>query len=332
MDGKSMTVIKFAIPKGSLEEATFQFLAQAGYIISSGKRSYRPEINDPEIALKMLRPQEIPVYVSEGVEDIAITGEDWISETKANVEILTSLEYGRVKLVAGVPKDLPADSLSEVLQYLWSQNRNIRISTEYLKICSDWVKSNPVYKKKYGNKDPMIITPWWKIGDNPKVSIFLSFGATEAKTPEVADIIMDVTETGSTLSANNVKIMEVVMDSYAVLIANKDALSDPIKREKIYDILALFRGVVSGRKKLHIFVNVKKENLQKLLSALPALKNPTVSSLSDENWLSINTVVDRQKFLKLLPNLRKFAQGLVVHEPRQILSLDELPNGVDSEE
>ena len=327
-----MSIIKFAIPKGSLEEATFQFLAEAGYNISSGKRSYRPKISDQEISLKMLRPQEIPVYISEGVADIAITGEDWIRETKANVEILTSLEYGRVKLVAGAPKDLPADSLSDVLQYFWSQNRNIRISTEYLKICSDWIKSNPVYKKKYGDKDPLIITPWWKIGDNPKVSIFLSFGATEAKTPEISDIIMDVTETGTTLSANNIKIMEIVMESYAVLIANKDALSDPIKREKIYDVLALFRGVVSGRKNLHIFVNVKKENLQKLLSALPALKKPTISPLSNENWLSINTVVDKQKFLKLLPNLRKFAQGLVVHEPRQILSLDELPNGVDSEE
>jgi len=325
-------VIKFAIPKGSLEEATFQFLAEAGYNILSGKRSYRPKISDQEISLKMLRPQEIPVYISEGVADIAITGEDWIRETKANVEILTSLEYGRVKLVAGAPKDLPVDSLSDVLQYFWSQNRNIRISTEYLKICSDWIKSNPVYKKKYGDKDPLIITPWWKIGDNPKVSIFLSFGATEAKTPEISDIIMDVTETGTTLSANNIKIMEIVMESYAVLIANKDALSDPIKREKIYDVLALFRGVVSGRKNLHIFVNVKKENLQKLLSALPALKKPTISPLSNENWLSINTVVDKQKFLKLLPNLRKFAQGLVVHEPRQILSLDELPNGVDSEE
>ncbi len=325
-----MSIIKFAIPKGSLGEATFQFLSEAGYSISSGKRSYRPQLNDSDIDLKMLRPQEIPVYVSDGVEDIAITGEDWIIETKANVEILTSLEYGRVKLVAGAPKDLPANSLSEVMEYLWSQNRNIRISTEYLKICSDWVKSNPVYKERYGDQDPMIITPWWKIGDNPKVSIYLSFGATEAKPPEVADIILDVTETGSTLAANGIKIIETVMESYAVLIANKQALADPIKREKIYDVLALFQGVVKGRKSLHIFVNVRKENLQNLISILPALEKPTVNPLSDKNWFSVNTVVDRQKFLQLLPHLRKFAQGLVVHEPRQILSLDELPKGGSS--
>ncbi len=326
-----MAIIKFAIPKGSLEEATYQFLSQAGYVITGGGRSYRPQINDKDIALKLLRPQEIPVYVSEGIEDIAITGEDWISETKSDVQILCNLEYGRVKLVAGVPKDLPVDSLSSILDYLLSRNQPVRISTEYLKICSDWIKSNKVYSDKFGDQDPMIVTPWWRIGQNSSVSIFLSFGATEAKPPEVADIIMDVTETGSTFSANNIKMIETVMESYAVLIANKTALADPIKREKIYDVLALFRGVVSGRKNLHIFVNVKKENLKQLLSELPALKRPTVSPLSDEGWLSVNTVVEKQQFLQLLPVLRKLSQGLVVHEPRQILPLDEIPKGVEGE-
>jgi ATP phosphoribosyltransferase len=326
-----MSIIKFAIPKGSLEPATYQFLSQAGYVISGGGRSYRPQINDKDIALKLLRPQEIPVYVSEGIEDIAITGEDWISETKSDVQILCNLEYGRVKLVAGVPKDLPVDSLSSLLDYLLSRNQPVRVSTEYLKICSDWIKSNEVYREKFGDQDPLIVTPWWKIGQNPNVSIFLSFGATEAKPPEVADIIMDVTETGSTFSANNIKMMETVMESYAVLIANKAALADPIKREKIYDVLALFRGVVSGRKNLHIFVNVKKENLKQLLSELPALKRPTVTPLSDEGWFSVNTVVEKQQFLQLLPVLRKLAQGLVVHEPRQILPLDEIPKGVEGE-
>ncbi len=326
-----MAVIKFAIPKGSLENATFQFLSQAGYVISGGKRSYRPQINDPDITLKMLRPQEIPTYVSEGIEDIAITGEDWITETGADVEILANLEYGRVKLVAGVPESLPANSLSGVMEHLWSQNQNVRISTEYLKICSKWVKSNPTYKAKYGDQDPMIVTPWWKIGQNPKVSIFLSFGATEAKPPEVADIIMDVTETGSTLAANNVRVLETVLESHAVLIANKEALADPVKREKIYDILALFRGVVNGRKNLHIFVNVRRENLQKILAALPALKKPTVNPLSDDGWLSVNTVIEKQTFLQLLPTLRKLAQGLVVHEPRQILPLEEMPKGGEGE-
>lgn len=326
-----MAVIKFALPKGSLENATFQFLSQAGYVVAGGSRTYRPKINDPDIALKILRPQEIPVYVSEGIEDLAITGEDWIAETKADVEVLASLEYGRVRLAAAVPKDMPADSLSEVIEYLSSKKREVRISTEYLKICSDWVKKNSAYRAKYGKQDPMIITPWWRIGENPKVSIFLSFGATEAKPPEVADIIMDVTETGSTIEANNLKEIETIMESYAVLIANKKALANPAKREKIYDVLALLRGVVAGRKNLHIFVNVKKKNLKNLLAELPALKKPTVSPLSDENWLSVSTVVEKQKLLQLLPTLRRLSQGLVVHEPRQILSLSEIPNGGEGE-
>jgi ATP phosphoribosyltransferase len=325
-------VLKFAIPKGSLETATFEFLSQAGYSIIGGRRSYRPQINDKDISLKMLRPQEIPVYVSEGIEDIAITGEDWIKETKSEVEILANLGYGRVKIVAGVPENMPGKNLSEIMVNLWAKNQNVRISTEYLKICSDWIKSNSEYKKSYGDNDPMIMTPWWRIGQNPKVSIFLSFGATEAKPPEVADIIMDVTETGSTLSANNIREIETVMESYAVLIANKDALKDSVKREKIYDVLALFRGVVIGRKNLHIFVNVRKDNLENLLSALPALKKPTIGKLSDEGWLSVNTVIEKDVFLRILPTLRKLAQGLVVHEPRQILPLEEIPTGGDGEE
>ena len=325
-----MAIVKFALPKGSLETATFQFLAQAGYIISGGSRTYRPRINDPDIALKILRPQEIPIYVSEGIEDIAITGEDWISETKADVEILANLEYGKVRLAAAIPKTMAANSLSEVLEDLWSKKRETRISTEYLKICADWVKKNPTYKAKYGDKDPMIITPWWRIGENPKVSIFLSFGATEAKPPEVADIILDVTETGSTIEANNLKEIETIIESHAVLIANKKTMKDPVKREKIYDILALLKGVVASRKNIHIFVNVKKENLQKLLKELPALKKPTISLLSDENWVSVNTIIEKQQLLELLPTLRRLAQGLVIHEPRQILHLSEIPNGDES--
>jgi len=322
-----MVLVKFAIPKGSLEKATFEFLSQAGYVVSGESRTYRPKINDPDISLKILRPQEIPTYVAEGIEDMAITGEDWIAEANADVQVLTDLEYGHVKLVAAVPKSLPVDSLSKLLEHLWSKGRDVRISTEYLRISSEWVKSNPVYRAAFGDQDPMVITPWWRVGQNPRVSIFLSFGATEAKPPEVADLVMDVTETGSTLEANNLKQIETVMESSAVLIANKRSLLDDKKREKIYDILALFKGVVDGRRNLHIFVNVKKENLQDLLTSLPALKKPTVSPLSDPEWYSVNTVVEKSVFLQLLPVIRRLAQGLVVHEPRQILPLEEIAQG-----
>jgi ATP phosphoribosyltransferase len=135
---------------------------------------------------------------------------------------------------------------------------------------------------------------------------------------------MDVTETGSTLDANNLKIIEDVLQSSAVLIANKNALADPQKKEKIYDILTLLKGVVDGSKRIHIFVNVKKANLQKLLADLPALKNPTIAPLADEDWCSVNTIVEKDCLINLLPKIRKLAQGIVVYEPRQVLALDEI--------
>jgi ATP phosphoribosyltransferase len=203
-------------------------------------------------------------------------------------------------------------------------NRTLKISTEYLTTTSSYIKSCSAYKKHYGNADPMIITPWLRVGENKMVEIFLSFGATEAKPPEDVDGIFDITETGTTLTQNNLKIIEEVAESTAVLAANKQALKDQIKREKIADMVALLRGVVEARKKLHIFVNVKKENLTNLLKELPALKKPTISPLSEDGWYSVNTVIDKNEFIKIVPKMRKMAQGLVVLEPRQILPLHEI--------
>jgi ATP phosphoribosyltransferase len=214
--------------------------------------------------------------------------------------------------------------MGEFMESVWSQGKNFRISTEYLNIASEYLKSTAQYKKRFGDADPMIVTPWWRKGDNAKAKIFLSFGATEAKPPEDSDCIMDVTETGTTIDANNLRIIETVMKSAAVLIANKKALEDPEKREKIYDIVALLKGVVDGSKRIHIFVNVKKANLQKLLTELPALKNPTISPLADDTWVSVNTVIEKDCLIELLPKIRKLAQGLVVYEPRQVLALDEI--------
>jgi ATP phosphoribosyltransferase len=207
---------------------------------------------------------------------------------------------------------------------IWSQGKNFRISTEYLNIASEYVKNTPQYKKRFGDADPIIVTPWWKKGDNERAKIFLSFGATEAKPPEDSDCIMDVTETGTTIEANNLRIVETVLKSSAVLIANKKSLEDPEKREKIYDIVALLKGVVDGSKRIHIFVNVKKANLQRLLTELPALKNPTIAPLADDTWVSVNTVIEKDCLIELLPTIRKLAQGLVVYEPRQVLALDEI--------
>jgi len=320
-----MDKVKFAIPAGSLAKATFEILERSGYKISGQERTYRPAINDSKIELKILRPQEIPIFVSEGLQDVGITGLDWIRETRSNVEILLNLEYGKIRMVVAVPEHLDGvNSLSRLMEDLWNGKKDVRISTEYLNLTAEYVKNNPSYRNFFGTSEPLVVTPWWRRGENPRVSIFLSFGATEAKPPENADAIIDVTETGSTIEQNNLKIVETIMESTAVFIANKKSWTAPKKREKIYDILTLLKGVVDGTKRLHIFVNAKKENLQKLLEELPALKKPTIAPLSSKDWYSVNTVIEKNLFIDLLPRIRKLAQGIVVYEPRQVLALDKI--------
>jgi ATP phosphoribosyltransferase len=325
-----MASVKFAIPKGSIEEATFRFIEQAWFSVHGKGRTYRVTVNDPEIHMKLLRPQEIPTYVHEGLYDIGITGKDWIRETNADVKTLLDLEYGWVKLIIAVPKTVPYKSLSEMINYFATNGKTLRISTEYLTISASHIKQNDEYKKHFGDADPTVITPWGRSGKNDKIQILLSFGATEAKPPEDTDAIIDITETGTTLEQNNLKPIETIMESTAVLIANKQSLQSSRQKEKIYDIVTLLKGVVDGRKKLHIFVNVKKERLNELMSSLPALKRPTVSPLSEEGWYSVNTVISKEEYVKVIPTLRRLAQGLVVHEPRQILPLEEIKQDEES--
>lgn len=317
-------MIKFAIPKGSLEEATFKFIEQAWFSVHGKGRSYRVRVNDPEIYMKLVRPQEIPTFVSTGMYDIGITGKDWVTETNADVKVMLNLEYGYVRLVYAIPKDMPYSSLAEMIQDYYSKDKVLRVSTEYLNLASNYIKSNDKYKEIYGSNEPMVITPWFKSNSNDRVQIILSFGATEAKPPDDTDAIIDITETGTTLEQNNLKPIEVIMESTAMLIANKNSLNDAKKKEKIYDVLTLLKGVVDGRKKLHIFMNVNSKNLNELLTCLPALKRPTVSNLSEEGWYAVNTVISKDEFVALLPTLRRLAQGIVVHEPRQILPLEEI--------
>ncbi|MCS6785205.1 MAG: ATP phosphoribosyltransferase, partial [Candidatus Caldarchaeum sp.] len=200
----------------------------------------------------------------------------------------------------------------------------LKISTEYLNTAASYVASQPSYKRLYGDKQPQIITPWWQKGENGMVRIYLSFGATEAKPPEEADLIMDASATGITLEQNNLKPLDTVAESTAFLIANRQSFENDVKREKILDILTLLKGVVESGKKLHIFVNVHENNLETLLKSLPALKSPTISPLSNRGWYAINTVIPKHEFLRILPTLRKLAQGLVVHEPNLILPLEEI--------
>jgi len=326
----SNKILKLTIPKGSLQEVVSDFFKRAGMKLSyASSRDYRPSISDPEVYVKLLRPQEIPNYlVGEDEFDLGISGIDWVKETNADVEIILDLEIGGVKIVFCVPTlwDNIA-SLDDVLLKFSNEDRVFRISTEYLTLSLNYLKNNKTYKKLYGDKAPIVITPWKIWGENEKVKIFLSFGATEAKPPEEVDAIIDNTQTGSTLRANNLKIVDVIDTSTAVLIANKNALKDEWKQEKIKDLKVLLMGVIEASKKLHIFMNVKEENLKKILAELPALKRPTISKLAGEDtdgWFAINTIIKKDDFLSLIPKLRKYAQGLVVHEPRQILPLEQI--------
>jgi ATP phosphoribosyltransferase len=321
-------VLKLTIPKGSLQEDIAAFFERAGLKLKSvSKRDYRPSVGDPEIYIKLLRPQEIPNYlIGENEFDLGISGIDWVKETKAEVEVLLDLEIGAVSIVLCAPNNWEnINNLDDILQKFFDNDKVLRISTEYLTLSVNYFKENETYRKLYGDISPLVITPWRTWGENEKVKIFLSFGATEAKPPEEVDVIIDNTSTGTTIKANNLKIVEIIDSSTAVLIANKNALKDDWKKEKIKDILVLLKGVIEARKKLHIFMNVREENLNTVLLELPALKRPTISKLAgSEGWFAINTIIKKEEFLGLIPILRKYAQGLVVHEPRQILPLEEL--------
>ncbi len=319
-----MSQIKFAIPKGSLEDATFNILEKSWTKVSRKSRTYRISLDDPMIKVKMVRPQEIPNLVSEGLYDVGITGNDWVAETKSDVESILDLEYGKIKLVFAIPENFHFKNLDAMITAYAKKKKILRISSEYLTTATKYIKQCKAYKKLYGSKDPMIVTPWLRIGKNNNIQIHLSFGATEAKPPEDVDAIMDVTETGTTLKQNQLKLIDKVLESTAHLIVNKKSLKDKAKREKIFDIVTLLRGAVLGKKHLHIYLNVKEKNLQKLLKDIPSLKKPTISPLSEKGWYGVNTVILKSDYHKLVPKLRKIAQGLVVHEPRQILPLEEI--------
>ncbi|RNJ77113.1 MAG: ATP phosphoribosyltransferase [Nitrosopumilus sp. H8] len=319
-----MSEVKFAIPKGSLEEATFRLLERSWTKVNRKSRTYRVYLDDPKIIVKMLRPQEIPMLVAEGLYDVGITGRDWVGETGSDAEPILDLEYGKIRLVVAFPDKYRYKGLDEMIADYAKKKKTLRISSEYLTTASDFIKKSKSYKKYHGSRDPLVVTPWVRLGTNKKVQIHLSFGATEAKPPEDVDAIIDVTETGTTLKQNKLRIADEILTSSAHLIANRDSLRDAKKREKIFDIVTLLRGAVNGRKYLHIYLNVEEKNLKKLLSEMPSLKRPTLSPLSEPGWYGVNTVIKKTEFHKLIPKLRRIAQGLVVHEPRQILELEEI--------
>lgn len=319
-----MTEVRFAIPKGSLEDATFRLLERAWTRVNRKSRTYRVYLDDPDIVVKMLRPQEIPTLVSEGMYDVGITGRDWVGETRSDAKPILDLEYGRIRLVVAFPDSYRYKSLDSMVADYARRKKTLRISSEYLTTASRYIKESKSYKRHFGDADPQIVTPWMRMGTNKSVQVHLSFGATEAKPPEDVDAIIDVTETGTTLKQNKLHIADEILTSTAHLIANKESLADPRKREKIFDIVTLMRGAVHGKKYLHMYLNVEKKNLARLLRTLSSLKKPTVSPLSEDGWYGVNTIIKKSEYHKIIPKLRRIAQGLVIHEPLQILELEEI--------
>jgi ATP phosphoribosyltransferase len=319
-------IVKFTLPKGSLWEVCAELLTEAGYKLGDSSRSYRPSINDKEIEIKLLRPQEIPEYLEDGKFDLGISGKDWVKETNAKVVEVMDLQMGGVKIVFCIPTfwDEKITTFDGFLEEFIKQKKPMRISTEYINIITDFIMKSKVYQREFGDKKPRVYTPWQQWGENEMVKIFLSFGATEAKPPEEVDCIFDNTSTGSTIKANNLRIVETIDRSTAYLLASPAAMKDEFKREKISDIKLLLKGVINARQKYHVFMNCLEENLPKLCEILPALKRPTIGQLYNApGWVAINTIIDKSDFLPLIPKLKKLAQGLVVLNPRQVIELEE---------
>ncbi|MCS7062835.1 MAG: ATP phosphoribosyltransferase [Methylacidiphilales bacterium] len=287
-------IIRLGLPKGSLEEATVQLFARAGYQLSYSPRGYRPYIDDPQIEPRLLRPQEIPRYIAQGFLDCGITGKDWIAEEGAEVHVICDLRYNKAtalpaRWVLAVPEDSPIRSVKDL--------QGKRIATEPVKL----VKA---YLQKHG------VT----------AEVEFSWGATEVKVPELVDAIVDITETGSSLRANKLRVLDTVMESYPQFIANITAWNDPNKRAKMESLALLLTAALNARNKVGIKLNLPADRLQAVLETLPALRKPTVSSLAQEGWIALETVLDENLVRDLIPALKKHgAEGIIEYPLNKVV-------------
>jgi ATP phosphoribosyltransferase len=273
-------MLSLAIPKGSLEEQTLLLFRQAGLEVRVGFRDYNPSIADPRISkVKILRPQEIPKYVEEGYFDLGISGWDWVNESGADVEVIADMPYskqgsGIVRMVIAVPEDSEIERPEDI-------KPNSRVTTEF-----------PNLTKKY----------FEELGI--PVQIYYSYGASEAKVPELMDVVIDLTETGTTLRKNRLKIIGTILESSTKLLANKEAWQDPEKRKAIEEIRTLLLGVIEARGKVLLSMNVPEEKLEDVIAILPAMKNPTVSKLYNAGYYAVETVVPKKDVNILIPKLK----------------------------
>jgi ATP phosphoribosyltransferase len=286
--------LKLGIPKGSLQDATIDLFSRAGWKITLGSRSYVPAIDDPEIECLLVRAQEMARYVQSGALDAGITGHDWVVETAADVEELAELVYAkqrlaRVRWVLAVPEDSPIREPRDLEGKV--------IATEVVHLTEKYLQ---------------------RFGVNARVEF--SWGATEVKVPQLADAIVEVTETGSSLRANRLRIVDTVLESATVFIMNREAAADVWKREKAENLILMLKGAIAAASKVGLLLNVRRDDLPAVLSVLPALKNPTISNLSDPDWVAVNTIIEEAVVRQLLPKLKAAnAQGIVEYPLNKIV-------------
>jgi ATP phosphoribosyltransferase len=286
--------LKLGIPKGSLENATIDLFRRAGFVISASSRSYFPSIDDPEIECMLIRAQEMARYVEDGILDSGLTGRDWIEENEASIVPVADLIYakqsfGKVRWVLAVP---------EASNFLTVHDLNGKI------IATELVQTTKRYLASHG----------------VSAKVEFSWGATEVKPPILADAIVEVTETGSSLRANKLKIIDTVLESNTQLIANRDSWQDPPKRRKLEDVKMLLEGALNALGKVGLMLNVHKNDLPRIIEVLPALKRPTISHLSDEEWLAVNTILDETAVRDIIPRLKQAGgQGIVEYPLNKIV-------------
>jgi len=286
--------LKLGIPKGSLQEATIDLFSRAGWKITLGPRSYVPAIDDPEIECLLVRAQEMARYVQSGALDAGITGHDWVVETGAEVDELAELVYAkqrlaRVRWVLAVPEDSPIREARQL---------------EGKIIATEVVGLTRRYLERYG----------------VSARVEFSWGATEVKVPQLADAIVEVTETGSSLRANRLRIVDTVLESATVFIMNRSAACDSWKREKAESLILMLQGAIDAASKVGLLLNVRRDDLPSVLQVLPALKNPTISTLSDPDWVAVNTIIEEAVVRQILPKLKAAkAQGIVEYPLNKIV-------------
>ena len=287
-------VLRFGLPKGSLQEATLEKMAKAGFNISVSSRSYIPYVDDPELEIRLIRAQEISRYVEHGYLDCGITGYDWIQENGSKVHEVGVFQFNKAtrqtaRWVLCVPENSPIKSVKDL--------KGKRIATELVNMTRKYLRKHKV-----------------------KAEVEFSWGATEMKAHELVDAIVDITETGSSLRANKLRIVDTLLESTPRLISNHDSWKDQWKRRKIETLALLLKGALEAEAKVGLKMNISRDNLATLLKELPALRNPTISNLSQEGWVAVETIIDEHVVRELIPALKASgAEGIIEYPLNKVV-------------